>query len=55
MNQESGFPFARARRVTPHESEEFRSTISEQFGINLKKRYRQNKEYKEAMETSKSD
>jgi hypothetical protein len=32
MNQESEFPVERARRVTPAESQEFRSAIVEQFG-----------------------
>ena len=38
MSQESEFPFERARRVTSAESQEFRSAIIEQFGIDLKKR-----------------
>ena len=38
MNQESEFPFERARRITSAESQEFRSAIVEQFGIDLKKR-----------------
>ena len=38
MNQESEFPFERARRVTSAKSQEFRSAIVEQFGIDLKKR-----------------
>ncbi len=33
MNQESEFPFERARRVTLSENQEFRATIVEQFGI----------------------
>lgn len=44
MNQESEFPFERARRVTPEESQAFRAAIAEQFGINLKKRGRPTKE-----------
>jgi hypothetical protein len=36
MNQESEFPFARARRVTPAENQAFRAAISVQFGIDLK-------------------
>jgi hypothetical protein len=36
MNQESEFPFDRARRVTPEENQKFRAAISEQFGLNLK-------------------
>jgi hypothetical protein len=38
MNQESEFPFEKARRVTPAENQEFRATLVEQFGIDLKKR-----------------
>jgi uncharacterized protein (DUF4415 family) len=38
MSQESEFPFERARRVTPVEKQEFKAAISEQFGIDLKKR-----------------
>lgn len=34
------FLFERARRVTPAENQEFRATIVEQFGIDLKKRGR---------------
>jgi hypothetical protein len=33
MNQESEFPFDRARRVTPEENQTFRAAISEQFGL----------------------
>ena len=44
MNQESEFPFERARRVTPTENQEFRSALVEQFGIDLKKRGRSVKE-----------
>jgi uncharacterized protein (DUF4415 family) len=40
MNQESEFPFKRARRVTPVENQEFKAGIVEQFGIDLKKRGR---------------
>jgi uncharacterized protein (DUF4415 family) len=40
MKKESEFPFERARRVTPEESQKFRKAISEQFGIKLKKRGR---------------
>ena len=47
MNQESEFPFERARRVTSAESQEFRSAIVEQFGIDLKKRGRPIKEEEE--------
>jgi uncharacterized protein (DUF4415 family) len=50
MNQEPEFPFERARRVTPEESQEFRSAIAEQFGINLKKRGRPTKEEEEKYE-----
>ncbi|WP_449420834.1 AT hook motif protein [Phormidium nigroviride] len=38
MKKESDFPFERARRVTPEESQKFRSAISEQFGIKLRER-----------------
>lgn len=40
MKKESEFPFERARRVTPEESQKFREAISEQFGMELKKRGR---------------
>ncbi len=40
MKKESEFPFERAKRVTPEESQKFREAISEQFGIKLKKRGR---------------
>ncbi|MDF5736481.1 MULTISPECIES: BrnA antitoxin family protein [unclassified Nostoc] len=40
MKKESEFPFERARRVTPEESEKFREAISEQFSMNLRKRGR---------------
>jgi hypothetical protein len=38
MSQESKFPFAKARRVTPTEHQEFRAVLVEQFGIDFKKR-----------------
>ena len=50
MNQESEFPFEKARRVTPEESQEFRAAIAEQFGIKLKKRGRPVKEDEEKYE-----
>jgi uncharacterized protein (DUF4415 family) len=50
MSQESEFPFERARRVTPVENQEFRAAISEQFGIDLKKRGRPAKEEEEKYE-----
>ncbi|MCF2145872.1 hypothetical protein IQ276_005230 [Desmonostoc muscorum LEGE 12446] len=50
MNQESEFPFERARRVTSEESQEFRAAIAEQLGINLKKRGRPAKEEEEKYE-----
>jgi predicted DNA binding CopG/RHH family protein len=53
MSQESEFSFERARRVTPSENQEFRaaiSDISEQFGIDLKKRDRSTKEEEEKYE-----
>jgi len=40
MKKESEFPFDRARRVTPNETQKFREAISEQFGIQLRKRGR---------------
>ena len=36
MDRESEFPFERARRVTPAETQAFRAAISAQFGIALK-------------------
>ncbi|UBF24830.1 BrnA antitoxin family protein [Kovacikia minuta CCNUW1] len=50
MNQESEFPFERARRVTPEESQTFRAAIADQFGIKLKKRGRPAKEEEEKYE-----
>ncbi|MBD2514292.1 AT hook motif protein [Nostoc sp. FACHB-973] len=50
MNQESEFPFEKARRVTSEESQEFRAAIAEQLGINLKKRGRPAKEEEEKYE-----
>jgi predicted DNA binding CopG/RHH family protein len=44
MSQESEFPFERARRVTPEESQEFRAAIADQLGIKLRKRGRPTKE-----------
>ena len=38
MKKVSEFPFERARQVTPEESQKFRAAISEQFGIELRKR-----------------
>ncbi len=38
MKKESEFPFERAIRVTPEESQQFRQAISEQFGMKLRKR-----------------
>jgi uncharacterized protein (DUF4415 family) len=40
MKKESEFPFERARRVTPEESQKFREAISEQFGTKLRGRGR---------------
>ena len=40
IKKESEFPFERARRVTPEESQKFRKAISEQFDIKLRKRGR---------------
>ena len=50
MSQASEFPFARARQVTPEESEAFRSAIIEQFDITLKQRGRPAKEEEEKYE-----
>ena len=50
MNQEAEFPFDRARRVTAKENEKFRAAISEQFGVELKKRGRPAKEDEEKYE-----
>jgi predicted DNA binding CopG/RHH family protein len=50
MNQEPEFPFDRARRITPEESQRFRAAISEQFGLDLKKRGRPSKEEEEEEE-----
>jgi hypothetical protein len=58
MNQEPEFPFDhlrrkrsyRARRVTPAENQKFRAAISEQFGLDLKKRGRPSKEEEEKYE-----
>jgi hypothetical protein len=40
MKKESEFPFERARRVTPEESQKLREAIFEQFGMKLRKRGR---------------
>ena len=50
MKKESEFPFERARRVTPEESQQFRQAISEQFGMNLRKRGRPAKNEEEKYE-----
>lgn len=50
MNQESEFPFERARRVTPEESQAFRAAIADQFGVKLRKRGRPSKEEEEKYE-----
>jgi len=50
MQQESEFPFERARRVTPEESQAFRAAIAEQFGVKLRKRGRPTKEQEEKHE-----
>lgn len=47
MSQVSKFPFARARQVTPEESQALRSAITEQFGITLKQRGRPAQEQEE--------
>jgi len=50
MKKESEFPFERARRVTPEESQQFREAISEQFGMKLRKRGRLAKNEEEKYE-----
>lgn len=50
MNKESEFPFERARRVTPEENQKFRAAISEQFGMELRKRGRPVKNEEEKYE-----
>jgi predicted DNA binding CopG/RHH family protein len=50
MSQKPEFPFDRARRVTPEENQKFRAAISEQFGLELKKRGRPSKEEEEKYE-----
>ena len=50
MKKESEFPFERARRVTPEENQKFRAAISEQFGIELRKRGRPSKNEEEKYE-----
>ncbi len=50
MKKESEFPFNRARRVTPEESQKFRAAISEQFGTKLRKRGRPTKNQDEKYE-----
>ena len=50
MKKESEFPFERARRVTPQESQKFREAIAEQFNIKLRKRGRPAKNEQEKYE-----
>ena len=50
MKKEPDFPFERARRVTPEESQKFREAISEQFGMKLRKRGRPVKNEEEKYE-----
>ncbi len=50
MKKESDFPFERARRVTPEESQKFREAISEQFAIKLRERGRSAKDDEEKYE-----
>ena len=38
MNEDTEFPFDRARRVTSEENTRFRQALTEQFGLNLKER-----------------
>jgi uncharacterized protein (DUF4415 family) len=50
MSQECEFPFERARRVTPEESQKFSSAIADQFGITPRKRGRPVKDEEEKYE-----
>lgn len=50
MSQESEFPFERARRATPEESQAFRAAIADQFRVKLRKRGRPSKEEEEKYE-----
>jgi uncharacterized protein (DUF4415 family) len=50
MSQKPEFPFDRARRVTPAENHKFRAAISEQFGLDLRKRGRPSKEEEDKYE-----
>ncbi|MBE9215705.1 BrnA antitoxin family protein [Plectonema cf. radiosum LEGE 06105] len=50
MNQESEFPFDKARRVTPEENQKFRDAIADQFGVTLRKRGRPAKDEEEKYE-----
>lgn len=50
MNEASEFPFERARRVTPEESQQFREAINRQFGTKLRKRGRPTKDEAEKYE-----
>lgn len=51
MNQESEFPFKKARRVTPEENKKFRNAISNQFQITLRERNRPTQEEEEQYES----
>ena len=50
MKKKPEFPFDRARRVTPEENQKFREAISEQFGMELRKRGRPVKNEEEKYE-----
>ncbi|WP_110985748.1 BrnA antitoxin family protein [Acaryochloris thomasi] len=50
MNQDSEFPFERARRVTPEEHQQFKEALSKQFGLQPRKRGRPAKEQDEKYE-----
>ncbi|PSF38177.1 AT hook motif protein [Aphanothece hegewaldii CCALA 016] len=50
MKKESEFPFDKARRVTPEEHQKFTEALTEQFGINLRKRGRPVKDEEEKYE-----
>jgi hypothetical protein len=44
MNQETEFPFDRARRVTPQENQKFRAAIVSHFGLESRKYVAHSKE-----------
>jgi uncharacterized protein (DUF4415 family) len=50
MKKETEFPFERARRVNPEETEKFREALSKQFGLPLRQRGRPTKKEEEKYE-----